>query len=135
MDGAAVDICDHRHAMPPYDLRSPTPSRRAVLKAAALGLGTAMLAPACLSSSAGTPDDPLLTLGRTLDEGPDRDALRPIADTIGPLADAAAVEAALARLDLETRRDFAEGRTVLGRGWLLARTEAATLVAYARAAG
>jgi hypothetical protein len=94
-----------------------------------------MVAPACVVSAAGAADDPLVGLGRSLDEGPDATALRRAAEAMGPVADSAALHATIDRLGAEIRGDFAAGRTVSGRGWLLAETEAAALVAYARAAG
>jgi hypothetical protein len=112
----------------------PTVSRRAVLRGAVATLGLVAVAGAgaCGSGDA-SEDDPLAALGRSLAEGPDgeRLAAAPPQGLRPPIADQATLLAGLTALDPAIRADFAEGRTVLADGWLLADTEAAALVAYA----
>jgi len=118
------------------ELAPATLSRRTVLRAAALAAGALVLGPACSSSGPTEAADPLRALGRDLDAGPHGSDLRARAAELGAAVDdardEAAVRAALARLEADSRADFAARRTVVGRGWVLSRTEAATLVAYAR---
>lgn len=112
-----------------------TISRRSVLRAALVAAGIAVIGPACSSADSTQDADPLRSLGHDLAAGPDGAQLRQAAADLGTMTtglnDDAAVIAALAHLDAHSRGDFAAGRTVIGRGWVLSRTEAATLVAYA----
>ena len=74
-------------------------------------------------------------MGKSLAAGPDGDALASEAPDglAAQLTDPDAVVASLATKEAEIRDDFAQHRTVTGDGWLLSRTEAVTLVAYAGA--
>lgn len=126
--------------MAPVDERSI--SRRSLLRVGLGGAGLVLasgsigaVAASCSSSSADEDGaDSLRALGRSLWRGPDgkrlAESLPPGVTT--PLADQAAVIAALTTARPSTELDMKEGRTVLGRGWLLADSEAAILVAYAR---
>jgi hypothetical protein len=113
---------------------APTVSRRAVMQGALASVGLLAVMGSSACSSGGTDDDdPLAALGRSLAKGPDGPRLATAPEGLEtPIADPAALLLGLAGLDATIRADFAEGRTVLADGWLLADTEAAALVAYAR---
>lgn len=133
----APTTCHHRPmpALPPRPI-----SRRAVLRTAVgvTALGVAAPALGLVTTACGVlgdgDDDALRSLGRDLAEGSDGDHLATVdLAEVTPISDRSQVFTALDRLADRIRRDLAEGRTVLGDGWLLAETEAAVLVAYASA--
>jgi hypothetical protein len=88
----------------------------------------------CSSDADADAGAPLLALGRTLSKGPDGDRLASTAPAAAVgVSDEASALVALAATAEQTGADLAAGRTVLARGWVLGDTEAAVLVAYARA--
>lgn len=115
--------------------------RRAVLRGGLAGAGLVLVPGALAAVAAGCSQEepslevePLLSLGRSLSRSADgarlAKALPPGVDR--PPADEAGVLAAVATAAPSIEQDLRDGRVVLGRGWLLAESEAAILVAYAR---
>lgn len=124
-------------------------SRRTLLRLTGVAAAVVVLAPACSASSssssaehdestiagstAADEADPLRAMGRSLAAGPQGQELAGQAPDglASHLTDPAAVVSVLAQKESDIRNDFAQSRTVVADGWLVSRTEAVTLVAYA----
>ncbi len=115
-------------------------SRRDVLRAGgAVGAvavvgGFSAVVPACSTTAKpSAAADPLRALGTSLAKGPSgQDLKAAVPDGLRDrLTDPAAVATALAEMQADVRRDFAEHRIVVADGWRLSTTEGTVLVAYA----